>query len=541
MSAPLLILGLDGATFDVIDPMIDAGELPTFARLARDGARGVLRSSPVPVSPCAWTCITTGKNPGRHGVFDFCRRPEGTYRIDVVSERTVRSKRLWDLVGEAGRRSVVFNVPVTWPARAVEGAMLSGLLTPTPEDRFAEPPDIARRLLERVPDYKVSTDVVFDPRHPEIYRDDIRRVQQAHETAAAWLHEEHGADLEFYVFMALDHMQHKLWRRPGDSVGGDASAGEDVRAMYREMDAFLARTLSRYDGVNVMILSDHGFGPLEKVLRLNRWLMQQGFLVLKESPTLAVKKVLARTEAIPKTYRLMQRLGLGGLARFVPKNLQHAAATSGISFDDVDWRRTRAYSYGEFGQIFVNLKGREPEGIVEPGAQYERTLEEIESGLTALRDPDTGRTIVTDVYRKEDLYSGDLLERAPDLTFAIDDYRYDASVAFGFERAEAIGGPEFFDSGSHRPDGILYMTGPAVKAGARIEGADVYDITPTALHLMGLPVPADMDGQVLAAALEGDGAATIAGESSRGESAEEAAPAEGSDVVDRLRALGYMD
>lgn len=539
----LVILGLDGATMDVIGPGMRQGRLPTLARLAREGAAGTLRSSPVPVSPCAWTCITTGMNPGRHGVYDFCRREPGSYRIGVVNERSVRAKRVWDLVGKAGLESLVTNVPVTYPPRPLRGALVSGLLTPSVASRFTEPAELAAELRAAVPGFRISTGEVFDPNRPQRFADDVRAVFEAREAAVRHLHETRPAAFEMHVVMALDHIQHKLWRDPATGTGGRDGPSDVVLDLYRRADAFAGRMIALYGPeTTFLVLSDHGFGPLEKVLRLNRWLMREGMLVLRRSPALAVKTWLARTDLATRTYRLMQRIGLGWVGRLVPKAVQHTVATSGISFEDVDWGRTRAFAYGEFGQIRVNLRGREPHGIVAPGDEYETLLADLEDRLGRLRDPDTGDPIVREVHRKDSIYHGPHVADAPDLTFAIGDYRYDSSVAFGFEQEEVIGGPEFFDSGSHRPDGILFAAGPGVRPGHRIEGATVYDIVPTALHLMGLAVPEDMDGRVLEEILAGGGPVT------RGEAAgqrDEAPPVpeaeDMSEVEERLRNLGYMD
>ncbi len=538
----LVILGLDGATMDVAGPMMERGELPVLARVARDGASGTLRSSPVPVSPCAWTSITTGVNPARHGIFDFCRREPGSYRIGVVSDRAVRAKRLWHHVGDAGLASLVTNVPATYPPRPLRGGLVAGLLTPSLKARFTEPETLAAELLEAVPDYRVSTDVVFDPTRPVQYAAGVAAVFEARERAIRFLHERHAAAFEMHVAMLLDHGQHKLWRDPRELFAPDAAASPFVHDLYRRADAFVGRMLDLYGpDTTVLILSDHGFGPLDGVLRTNRWLVREGFLTLKASWTLAAKKWLARTDLATRTFRLMQRVGLGGVGRLVPKGVQHAVATSGISFDDVDWSRTRAYAYGEFGQLFVNLKGREPEGTVEPGAEYEALLADLGERLGRLRDPASGEPLVPEVRRKDELYAGPLLGEAPDLTFAIGGNRYDASVAFGFEQEDVLGGPEFHDSGSHRAEGILLALGPTVRAGHRIEGAGVHDVTPTALHLMGLPVPDDLDGRVLAEMMSDARPVVSAGAGGAASAPAEPTEEDMSAVEERLRSLGYMD
>jgi predicted AlkP superfamily phosphohydrolase/phosphomutase len=188
---------------------------------------------------------------------------------------------------------------------------------------------------------------------------------------------------------------------------------------------------------------------------------------------------------------------LGKLKKYLSPSLQHDLANSFISFKDIDWEHTKAFAYGEYGQIFINLKGREPQGIVKPGEEYEQLLNEITHRLLKLIHPETGERMIQEVYRKDALYHGPMVEKAPDLTFAIGDFRYDSSVRFGLGLKEIFGPPEFEDSGTHRREGVFIASGPGIKNGYKIEKAKLFDIAPTTLYLFDLPIPTDMDGELL--------------------------------------------
>jgi predicted AlkP superfamily phosphohydrolase/phosphomutase len=224
-------------------------------------------------------------------------------------------------------------------------------------------------------------------------------------------------------------------------------------------------------------------------------------------------------------------------------------ATSFVSFDDVDWSRTAAYSFGSCGQIFLNLRGREREGIVEPGAEAERLLGDIADRLRQVRDPETGRQLITHVWRPQDLFDGPAMDDAPDLLFPIDDYARDASLRFGIGQPSFLAEPESWTRGAHRMDGVFIAAGPDIVPEADVRGMALRDVAPTALHVAGLPVPDDMDGRVVTEILSGAAAARTPQHAAPGPSPPAApadAPAPMTDeeqqaVEERLRDLGYLD
>jgi predicted AlkP superfamily phosphohydrolase/phosphomutase len=365
------------------------------------------------------------------------------------------------------------------------------------------------------------------------------------EETVLYLIDRYEADFSLYVFMELDHLHHKLWRLVEEGSEEDRRLFQKV---YRRMDETVGKLVNKFDDdTTFIVLSDHGAGPLEGVMFINKWLMDRGWLKMKKGPSLYIKSFLSRTDFIAKVYRLISKFGLGRFGKLLPASLQHNLATSFISFEDVDWDETKAYAFGEWGQIFVNLEGREPQGKVKPGKEYEELLGEIRKELLKIVHPRTGEKMIEEVLRKEELYQGPMLEKAPDLTFTIGDLRYDSSVKFGLGTKEIFGPPEFEDSGTHRRQGIVIASGRAIRTGYRIDEATLVDIAPTALYLLNLPIPASMDGRVLSGMFEEDWLEAHPIKLSERASempvseAEKMSSEEMEMVKKRLRSLGYLD
>jgi predicted AlkP superfamily phosphohydrolase/phosphomutase len=543
-----IVIGLDGATWDVLDPMLARGRLPNLAALTARGTRARCLSTTHPVSPVAWSSIATGKNAGKHGIFDFGRRAPGSYRIETVSSRLQRGPTLWDLASAAGLRCGVFNVPVTYPPRPVNGFMVTSIFTPSNRVCFTHPAELSPQINDLVGGYEFATREVFNPGHERAYVDSILRTVGKREKALDWLLDRYPIDCGMLVYIESDHVQHKLWPAEGFGPGDPPWPGAGVAEVYERLDAAVGRLLDRFGpGTNLLVVSDHGAGPMRGVMYINRWLLDRGYLRMRRSAAYPLKWLLARTDLLVRGYRVAQKLGLGWLGRLAPNSLRDRVATSFVSFDDIDWTGTRAYSHGEFGQIYLNLKGREPQGTVEPGAEAERTLADLARELSEVTDPATGRRVVTRILRREEVFHGPAAGDGPDLLFVIDDYARDASVQFGIGRRACLGEPEFMDRGCHRPEGVLIAAGPDIKAG-RAADCSVMDVTPTALHLAGLPVPEDVDGRVLGELLAGDAARRAVGRSAAAEAPPEPeaqgpalSEAESREVEKRLRDLGYLD
>ena len=496
---PLVAIGWDGTTWDLLRPWLEEGKLPNLAALMDRGSYGPIKSTPVPVSPAAWTTIITGQNPAKHGVFDWFARRPGRYDVEYVHTAQIRSRPLWEYINQAGKRVGVMSLPMIYPAVAVEGFMFSGMAAPNANATdFAYPPELLSELETGFGPYQLVESNLYKHGRETEYLQGVLDWLAYQEQTIHHLIQHHPCDVYLLVFMQPDHVHHKLWRcLDEDFPDYDPLHKDAILKVYQALDDVLGRLVERFSEANYMLFSDHGAGPMYGVMYVNRWLNEEGFLHLRKSFSTNLKYWLAKTNIIMRIYRIVAKFGLGNLAKLASKQARNKMVGSFLSFNDVDWLHTKAYARGAFGQIFINLKGREPEGIVEPGQDYEQLCQEIIDRLYDLKHPETGEPLITDIKRKEDVYAGPYLEQAADIIFSIQNYLYQTSVKFGLESKGILGPSEYEDSGTHREKGIIVMAGPDIQKGQKLASAELIDILPTLLVLADVPVPAYVDGHPL--------------------------------------------
>jgi predicted AlkP superfamily phosphohydrolase/phosphomutase len=543
-AAPTLtVIGLDAATFDVIDPLLAEGQLPAIAALLERGSRGVLRSTTHPLTPTAWSTMVTGVGAGRHGMWDFSARDESGYRLYPVNGSYRRAPAVWDLLTQAGRRTGVVNVPFTWPAPSVDGFSLAGLDASARDDGMAFPDGLLAELRSRFGQleldhrFPLGDDGVVD-------LDQVRRAAEQKVALTLWLAERFEPELLWVVFMAADHIHHLCW--PEWELEGSASR---VAEVYRILDEAVGALVEHAAGHDVMLVSDHGGGALDGVVNLNAWLAREGFLEYVGAQGGIARADLGR-RAFAQAFALRRRLPKG-LRRAVKQRVPglRERAYELRSYSAIDWSRTRAFAYGTFGNIVLNVRGREAQGIVEPGAEYERVCDEITDQALDLRGHD-GERIVAAVHRREQLFAGPYLDRVPDLVVEFAEYRYLGKGNMA-ERSDSIwdriaitpGSKEDY-VGSHRHEGIVALAGPSAVQGGELF-ASIEDVAPTVLYLLDEPIPSDLEGRVLAEAIE-PALLDQREPAYTGASQLEVAPAtsygeEGDEVSERLRGLGYLE
>jgi len=552
----ICVIGLDGATLDLIEPWIQKGKLPTLKKLISNGTKGRLRSAIPPITAPAWSSFITGKNPGKHGLYDFIARRPGTYQTRPFNASDRNGESLWSLLSRAGKRVTILNVPMTYPPEPVNGFMVSGMGTPATVDDFCYPKEIIHDLRRVVPNYEVQNEGIFDPRGREhqmlqaVQKMTAMRQQTVRHflTQAEW-------DFFMVVFMATDWLQHYFWHymdesHPCHDPEAPAILKNAILDCYRQIDDCLGEILDCLDDDTlVIIMSDHGFGPQEKYLHVNTWLWENGYLHFKSTAQTRLKETLFKSGITPlNIYEFLRRLGK---SRTVAQNLRQrkesvreAVNRMFLSFNDVDWGRTRAYSVGNIGPIYVNLKGREPEGAVEPGHEYDDLVAELTDALFRLRDPISGDQIVEHVYRREEVFHGDHLTDAPDLLFLPRDMKYIGYGLLQFSSNHWLAASD--RSGGHRMDGLLLMHGSGVRTGHELASARIIDLAPTILAAMGVPVPTDMDGQVLTNAFVEDIQVTmqVGYQAPKQDAAAQAIDLSAKDedeILERLRGLGYVE
>jgi predicted AlkP superfamily phosphohydrolase/phosphomutase len=547
----LLIFGLDGATFDLIRPWVDQGHLPNLGRLMRDGVSGDLASTLPPVTSPAWPSFMTGVNPGKHSVFDFIRPSAGGFTL--VNATSLRTPTIWQLLSEAGLLVGVVNVPVTYPPRPVNGFMITGMLSPT-DGEITYPSDLLTPYETELGPYRVALRVQYKEGNEEAFLADALDLIATRGRYALRLMVDKPWDVLMVHFIALDNLQHAFWKfidptHPRYRPDLAEQYGDLLLRAYTAVDEQVGRLMDRAraltDELNIVAMSDHGFGPLHYIVNLNILFLEQGLLRLRRHPWTQLRAALFRWGLTPAgVYRWLERLGLQDIVARVSKKARNQVVTKFLSFQDVDWHRTLAYSMGHVGQVYFNRQGREPQGIVRDGEQYEEVRRRVIDVLRQLTHPITGEPLLDKVIYGPDVTSGPYKDQAPDLHLIFDDYRCIAFPLFATEW-KAVTQQIRGDSGCHRGNGILIGNGPAFRKGVQVEGSEIIDLAPTTLYLMGVPLPGNLDGRVLDTSLtpaflyrhpvhhaqsgddQEDGEMVL--------SAEQAA-----EIEERLRGLGYL-
>ncbi len=552
----VFVLGLDGATWDLVRPLADQGLLPNLARLMGAGASGTLHSIFPPLSPVAWTGIMTGKNSGKHGVFEFLEYGHDPLHGRVNSSRAIQTELVWEVAARHGKTTVAGGVPMSYPARPGPGFFLGDFLSPADASDFASDPALFAELEQAVGPYRPWSTAVHDGGNEAGALADLTDFLDHHLKAVRFLMKRCPWDLFMYDLMATDRIQHELWHAweptHREAQGRDLSA---IRAGYVDFwkkldDGIGAIEAELPPETTLLLISDHGFGPIDWYVNLNVWLLERGDIALQDSFYVRQKKWFYDRGATPQWfYSLMVKLGLAEqrVGRFRGKQtggIERLAESAFLSKRHIDWSKTAAYSQGNFGQIFVNQIGRQPQGCVEP-EDVRALLDDLKAALLTIPHPVTGEPLVEKVLEREDLYEGPHAHLAPDLTVVLRDWRYRTIGLHDFTTNKLIS-PSFGPTGDHRMEGVLIASGAGVRPGSSLGSANLLDIAPTILHLLGVPVPSDMDGRYLAeifdpavvpTTVEGD---DQGGGSSAPESVAAYTEEEDEAIQQRLADLGYL-
>jgi predicted AlkP superfamily phosphohydrolase/phosphomutase len=509
MSKKVLFIGLDGATFDVLDPLIEQGLMPRLSRFIDEGVRGPLETTIPPITPTAWVSWMTGKNPGKHGVFEFLLRRKGSGALPdtPVNSRSRDGFPFWDLLGQMGKQAIVTNVPCTYPPSMVNGLMISDFLTPRGRRDFTYPPGLIEEVESRFGPYELYITEVYTPGNVDKILDQLFTELEYKTKVNRYLMEQYGWDVFATHYWSTDRFQHELWHLLDETHPffnkreHDAHIGR-IHEYWQTVDTTLGKLFDAVgDDTTVYMGSDHGFGPIEKFLCFNVWLIDEGLLVLKRDAMTLFKRALFRLGLTPDlAYRSAMKMGLAHLRLSVGvtnrSKLMKLANILMLSLEDVDWSRTVAFSKGNYGQIFINVRGRDEHGIVEPGTEYESITSEVISKLRGLVDPRSDQPLIGPIWRREDLYTGAHIDEAPDIQFLPSDMTNKPLGTLDLTSNKFIT-KVYGNSGDHRMHGIMLGRGTELQRGARFEGARIIDFAPTILHSFGVEVPPDMDGRVL--------------------------------------------
>lgn len=495
-----LLVGLDGACFSVVEAMFERGDVPTLRRLFEAGASGRLRSQIPPWTASAWPSMYTGTNPGKHGVYDFLSF-EG-YEWSIVDATCVEEPPLWKLLDHHGLSSVVLNVPVTHPSGEFDGALVPGYAAP--ENPTSRPHGVLEEIREACGGYQIYPDHTGEtgPASDRVISEHVR-LAEMRARAFSYLLDRVNPAFGFLQFQGTDSIVHEL--------GGDRDA---IRAVYRTIDRELATILDTYDPDTVMVVSDHGIGPYAGYeVRLNEVLRREGLVETVQGdwgmPTWSRIRDQNLTDGVAdddtsvglsaQMMRILAQIGITSqrigkvldvlgldetIARIAPTDAIRAGT------EQVDFENSTAYvrSRLECG-VRLNVEGREPDGVV-PAEDYESKRQEIVDILTDMRTPD-GDPVFETVALREEFYEGENTDTAVDVITVPNDFDHMLSTQV---RNGVFDEPS--EPWNHKRDGVVTVYGTRVPD-TELSGAHLFDIAPTVLAMLDLPVGEHMDGQPL--------------------------------------------
>ena len=454
-SRKVLVIGLDCATPQLLfDRWVD--ELPNFKRILGRSVYGELESTIPPITVPAWTSMMSSKSPGTLGFYGFRNRKNYTYdEMYFATSNAVKEDRVWDILSRAGKKSILVGVPQTYPPKPLNGCMISGFLAPDTDSQYTYPAELKGEI------EGVAGEFILDVK--KFRTDDkdylIKQIYEMTENrfrVVNYLMETKEWDFSMFVEMGIDRIHHGLWKyfdEQHNKYEPGSPYENAIKEHYQYIDQQVGQLLTKVDRQTVVfIVSDHGAQRMDGGICINEWLIREGYLKLKSMPS----------EIVP------------------------------LKNDNIDWSNTKAWgSGGYYGRLFLNVKGREPQGVINP-ENYEKIRDELIAKLEAIED-ENGVNINTMVFRPRDVYPR-VKNVAPDLIIYFGNlaWRSVGSVGFGtIHTFENDTGP---DDANHAQHGIFIMNNSGLPAG-RMSNLHLMDMAPTILRLFNLPVPEDMEGK----------------------------------------------
>lgn len=488
----VIIFGLDGAEPSLVKRWIKSKELPNLKKLSEKGCLGKLDSVLPPFTGPAWVSFATGKNPGKHGIGDFTKK-QGNYERRVINSQDFDDKRLWDILSDNNYSCGVINVPGTYPVNSINGVQISGLLTPKDGKEWIYPKNIIRKMEKSIGKYKILADkfVGFEPSRKKEYYKNIINTEKKRGKAIKYLTKNINWNLFVIVFNSTDFIQHFFWKYMENK---NSKWKNCVKKSYQQLDNLIGEFID--ENTNIFVISDHGFGPMKGMIDLNTWLFKKGYLKIRKNFVSQFKKrIFMRGWNPDNVLNFLEKFKLSGKPGEIDRKKREELLNKlFLSYKDIDWEKTKAYSAGLMGQIFINLENREPRGNVK-SCEYHELKREIKDELKKMKD-DKGNKIITNVYDKEEIYEGDKKDELPDLLVESGNLSIE-SYPGAFGSSSILTYPLQNKSGTHRKKGIFIASGPDIKNIRKENEFKLIDITPTVLYLMECSVPKDMDGKVL--------------------------------------------
>ena len=494
----VVVIGVDGATLDLMESWMNEGKLPNFEKIRENGVWGKLSSTIPPFSAPAWTSIITGCNPGKHGIYGFERTD--TLESHFINSRYRKAPAIWNFLTDIGMKNIIVNVPGTFPPEKINGIMITGLLTPSPDSNFTYPQEIKKRLTEKdlgnfefeqlwVEDFPRS----FLAKHsPDKLAAHISKEMVSHATVAINLMKQFDWDFTMVVLRGTDTAQHYLWHRK-----------DILLSCYQKVDQLVGEIMSMFPEAVFFIVSDHGFEEIKKILYPDNVLYNAGLLKptkpLIHGPAFIFWSLVSKIENF-----ILRRLPPQAIKRssFIRKVLFSSSSKNVL----IDFSKTKAFSTADGRGIQINQKKRYNRGTVDE-EECQKLCSEIRKLFSELRDPDNNEKIIEEVYQWNEIYGKNAIY-PPDLIL---------KLKKGFTSAEWLRKPDNFKrivqsrnsslpntfeddsagrTGDHAPFGVFFAHGKNIRKGYQVTGIAVEDLLPLVLATLGISSPKSIDGKL---------------------------------------------
>ena len=456
----VFVVGLDCAEPTLVfDRWRDA--LPNLRRLMELGTYGELTSTIPAITVPAWASMMSSKDPGQLGFYGFRNRADHSYeRMNIATSKMIRVDRVWDILSRAGKQVVVAGVPQTYPVKPVNGCMISSFLTPSTQSQFTHPPELKDELAGLLDEEYMFDVPQFRTENKDHLLEQIYKLADQHHEVVKHLMTTKPWDFFMHVDMGVDRIHHGFWkffdeRHPRYEAGNRYESA--IRDYYIHLDDQIGERLALLDDETaVLVVSDHGGQPMMGGICFNEWLKQEGYLKLEYQP-----------EGI------------------VP-----------LEKCEVDWEKTLAWgSGGYYARLFLNVKGREPDGVIDP-ADYEKVRDELAERIAGIADPD-GNPIGSVAHKPEEIYR-EVNNIAPDLIVYFGNLKWRSVGSLGLNRIHSFENDTGPDDANHAQEGLYIYYDPQRSGQGRGQTRHLMDIAPTILEKMGVPVPTDMQGRSFA-------------------------------------------
>ena len=491
-----VIFGVDGLAFRVLHPLIEQGELPNFRKVSVEGCEALLKSQYPPLTPPAWMSLSTGLKPSGHGVYDFWAYDDeghGANRKAHVLTHRKGGKAIWNILSEYGKQVLVINVPTTYPPEAVNGIMVSGYTTPSADVDFTYPASFKEEVFQAVPNYQIDLEVAFRERLNVAGKvgpltSAVLSMTEERVKLIMYMLKEKPWDFCYLAFIGADRLQHPFWEEV-------SSLHPRTNAYFRMLDDALGQILALLEAEDsLFVVSDHGFCGHNTYFDINEYLYSKGLLSFSGESFEQDRRKANRGVQIRE---LASRLGIRSIARKIKRTLKTAGfwpvsqfAPDGLerpTLENVDWDRTLAYV-----PSLSSMPGGYADIFLSP-AMTEEQIAELIDDLKRQVHPGTGKPLIDAIYTNEVYGNGPYAPREPHLLLLPNE-----GITFRVELGNRSLWEDLGKSfGSHHKDGVFYAYGGPFKRGFKAPDAQIYDLVPTLLRAMELPLPHAFDGRIL--------------------------------------------